>query len=63
MVNEKKGNAYEIMSSVSLRHCLLEPSPREAAIAIVSYVNDRNPNVSLLALNVGSFDYGLTSLN
>ena len=26
--------------------------PREAAVAIVSYVNHRNPNVSLLALTV-----------
>jgi len=29
--------------------------PREAAVAIVNYINHRNPNVSLLALNVGSF--------
>lgn len=28
--------------------------PREAAVAIVNYVNHRNPNVSLLALNVSS---------
>ena len=28
--------------------------PREAAITIVNYINHRNPNVSLLALNVGS---------
>jgi hypothetical protein len=26
--------------------------PREAAVAIVSYVNSRNPNVAMLALNV-----------
>ncbi len=26
--------------------------PREAAVAIVNYVNHRNPNVSLLALSV-----------
>jgi hypothetical protein len=26
--------------------------PREAAVAIVNYVNHRNPNVSMLALNV-----------
>ena len=28
--------------------------PREAAVAIVNYVNHRNPNVSMLALNVGA---------
>lgn len=27
-------------------------SPREAAMAIVGYVNHRNPNVALLALSV-----------
>jgi hypothetical protein len=28
------------------------PAPREAAMAIVGYINHRNPNVSLLALNL-----------
>ena len=36
------------------RICLTEDSPREAAVAIVNYVNHRNPNVSLLALTVGN---------
>lgn len=31
---------------------LMESRPREAAVAIVNYVNHRNANVSLLALSV-----------
>ena len=51
MINAKKGNACVVNTQSTWINANYR-RPREAAIAIVNYINHRNPNVSLLALNV-----------